>query len=669
MNKTDRINYLVAFLNKCCDEYYNKNNPTLSDAEYDELFDELALLEKETGIVLPDSPTQRAGYEVMSALKKVTHTVPLLSLAKTKSVDDVYAMSKAGDGYLALKLDGLTVKITYENGEITQAATRGDGTVGEDITHNAKVFVNVPQRIHYAEKLVVTGEAFIDIPTFERINAEIDNDEDRYSTPRNLASGSVRQLDSYICRQRGVSFMPFNVLEGLEKINSRLERLKALNKMGFALIPHYMLAKSDNADIIKEEIYKLKNTAGKLGYPIDGIVFSYDNIEFAKSLGKTSHHFRDGIAFKFGDPHFETNLKNIVWNISRTGQLTPIAEFTAVEIDNTNVERASLHNITFIENLKLLPDDRIMVSKRNMIIPHVEKNITASEQNRTDYVLDYPKQCPICSGPTTVKVTDGKDAAVKVLYCDNPRCPGKQIKKYTHFVSKPAMNIDGLSEQTITKFVKLGWINSVTDIFDLPDHKEEIIKMEGFGEKSYNNMCDAIKKAENTTLANLLVAENISLLGKNAAKLVEKAFGGDPAAMLSGIKNGYDFSEIEGFGEIMNNAIHSWFKNEDNYKEFCDLIKILNFEIADKKDIDQNGMFFGKTVVITGTFEKFNRDELSKIINEDYGGKVTGSVSKKTDFVLCGENAGSKLAKANTLGIRVITESELMEILQQKDGE
>ncbi len=405
MDKIKRVKELVEYLNKCCDEYYNHNNPSLSDAQYDALFDELTALEKETGLILANSPTVRPGYEVLGSLKKVEHNIPLLSLAKTKSVKEVLDMAKISDGYLGLKMDGLTVKITYKNGEIFSASTRGDGQVGEDITHNARVFVHVPRKIPYGDTLTVSGEAFITVDDFEKINNEIELDEEKYSTPRNLAAGSVRQLDSAVCAARHVSFMPFNVLEGFDDTNSKLEKLKRLNDFGFAIIPHFVLTSEDTEQTAEHKIYSLKDTANTLGFPIDGVVFTYDNTLFGASLGRTSHHFKDGIAFKFGDPHFETTLRKIVWNISRTGQLTPIAEFDTVEIDNTNVERASLHNITFIENLKLRPNDLIMVSKRNMIIPHVESNITADKEQRGNYSLSVPDFCPVCMSHTAVKTT------------------------------------------------------------------------------------------------------------------------------------------------------------------------------------------------------------------------------------------------------------------------
>ena len=653
--KQNRIEYLVRFLNQCCDEYYNQNNPSISDAEYDRLFDELEALEKQTGIRFPDSPTQRPGYEVMSELKKVRHTIPLLSLAKTKDVKDIYDMAQQSDGYLGLKLDGLTVKIIYENGKIREASTRGDGSVGEDITHNARFFQHLPQYIPVQEQLVVSGEAFIDIANFERINEDIENDEDKYSTPRNLASGSVRQLDSKICSRRRVRFMPFNVLGGMDDLVLKSEKLKQLWSFGFEQLPIAFVTKADTEDSITEKIHKLKNIATKNDLPIDGIVFTYDNIEFSKQQGKTSHHFKDGIAYKFGDPHFETTLKSIDWNISRTGQLTPIAEFEAVAIDNTNVEKASLHNMTFIENLKLEPGDQILVSKRNMIIPHVEKNLSVKTD---DYQLQYPKNCPVCSAQTIVKETEKSGKLVKVLYCENPNCPGKNIKKFTHFVSKPAMNIEGLSEQTLSKFIALGWLHDLADIFKLADHKDDILQMDGFGEKSYANLIASIDRAKTVSVSSFLVALNIPLIGKNAAALLESAFHSDMHALINAIDADFDFNAIDGFGDMMDAELHSWFENPDNRKELEMLLRIVSFRQPETQQVNENGMFYQKTVVITGTFERFTRDELTALLKSK-GAKVTGSVSKKTDYVLCGENAGSKLAKANALGVAVIKEQEL----------
>ena len=660
MDKKQRLYYLVDYLNKCCDEYYNGSNPTLSDAQYDELFDELTALEKETGIVLENSPTQRAGYEVLSELKKVKHDIPLLSLAKTKSAADIYAMCQQNDGYLGLKMDGLTVKMVYKDGELVEASTRGDGEIGEDITHNAKVFKSVPKVLPQKIDITVSGEAFIDIPTFEQINEDIENDEDKYSTPRNLAAGSVRQLDSKICAMRGVSFFPFSVLRGFDELENKSERLDKLKEFGFLRLPTISITKADSIEKIEENILKLKQIAAEKGYPIDGIVFTFDNIAFSRAQGKTSHHFKDGIAYKFGDPQFETTLKNIDWNISRTGQLTPIAEFERVEIDNTNVEKASLHNMTFIEELKLEKGDRILVSKRNMIIPHVEKNL--SGENRKDYTLDYPKTCPICNEPTFINVTDVSDRSIKVLYCKNQNCAGKQIKKFTHFVSKQAMNIDGLSQATLEKFVALKFITKLSDIFEISKHKEEIILLDGFGEKSYNNLVSSVENAKNTRLSNFLVAMNIPLVGKNAAGIIESTFGGSVERFRNAIEQKYDFSSIEGFGEIINDEIYKWFENENNRKEFDEITLVLNFEELEQNEVDENNQFFGKTVVITGTFEDYTRDELSEKMKA-FGAKVTGSVSKKTNYLLCGENAGSKLEKARNSGVEIINENELKTLL------
>lgn len=658
--KIKRLEYLVEYLNKCCDEYYNKNNPSLSDAEYDALFDELSELEAQTGIVKPNSPTQRAGYEVISELKKVRHNIPLLSLAKTKSAADIFSFSQRNNGYLGLKMDGLTVKLVYQNGVLTEASTRGDGEIGEDITHNAKVFKSVPRVLPQKINIAVSGEAFIDIATFERINEDIENDEDKYSTPRNLASGSVRQLDSEICAKRGVSFFPFNVLEGFDNIDSKSERLDKLASFGFMRLPAENVTGDTTVEEIEEKIKNLKQLANKKGYPIDGIVFTFDSVSFSKDQGRTSHHFKDGIAYKFGDPHFKTTLKNIDWNISRTGQLTPIAEFEAVEIDNTNVEKALLHNMTFIEDLKLKKGDEILVSKRNMIIPHVERNL--SGENRENYTLEYPLVCPVCGQPTFVNETALSERSIKVLFCKNPNCAGRQIKKFTHFVSKQAMNIDGLSEATIKKFISLKFISKLIDIFSIPDYKEEIIGLEGFGKRSYDNLVNSLEKAKNTKLSNFLVAMNIPLIGKNAAIIISEKFGGSFQKFCEAIDEKYDFSNIEGFGEIMNDEIYKWFSNEENYSEFKEIASILTFQLQEQKEIDENNMFFAKTVVITGTFSDYTRDELGAKL-KDLGAKVTGSVSKKTDFLLCGENAGSKKTKAENLNVRIIGEDELKSIL------
>ena len=654
--KKERITYLVEFLNKCCDEYYNKNNPTLSDAEYDALFDELSALEAETGIVFDNSPTRRPGYEVLSSLQKVEHNIPLLSLAKTKNPADICAMLSKGDGYLGLKMDGLTVKLTFDNGVLTAAATRGDGAVGEVITHNAKTFVNMPAKIDYSGHLEITGEAFIDILTFNSINEMIENDEDKYSTPRNLTSGAVRQLDSKVCKARRVRFFPFNVLVGMDDISSKSARLDALHMLGFERLPALPAKTGETPEKIEKKLFELKDIARQNNLPIDGVVFTFDDVELGRAQGRTSHHFKDGIAFKFGDPGAKSTLLGIDWNISRTGQLTPIADFEPVEIDNTSVSKASLHNMTFVEGLKLIKGDEIYVSKRNMIIPHVEENLTLKTTRRDSYILDYPNSCPVCGGATAVKTSNNDGRDIKVLYCDNPRCAGKQVKKFTHFVSKSAMNIEGLSEATLEKFLSLGILRDLSDVFRLPKHGE-IKELEGFGEKSFDNLCAAIENAKTVPLSNFLVALNIGLVGKSAAKDIAELFGGDYEKFITAVNDRYDFSTIDGFGDIMNEELYRWFDNSDNREEFERILPFITFELVTPSS-QTSGAFTGKTVVITGTFKEYTRDELTEIL-QNMGAKVTGSVSKKTDFVLCGENAGSKLQKARDLGISVITENEL----------
>ena len=658
--KRNRIDYLVSFLNKCCDEYYNKNAPSISDAEYDALFDELSALEKETGYSPENSPTSHVGYAVAGELKKIAHDIPLLSLAKTKKAEDIVDMARVSPGYLSLKMDGLTVKLTYENGVLSQATTRGDGAVGELVTHTARTFFGLPRRIPFPGKLCISGEAFIDIPTFERINREIDNDEERYSTPRNLASGSVRQLDSAVTASRHVRFMPFNVLSGFEDIPLRSLRLEKLAQFGFDRIPSLPADARDDADSIKEKLFSLKETAAENGLPIDGVVFSYDDAAFAASLGRTSHHFRDGIAFKFGDPSCETVFEGIEWNISRSGQLTPIALLKPCRIDNTTVERASLHNLTFVSGLKLVPGDRVRVSKRNMIIPHVEENLSAS--GRDEYTLEYPDKCPVCGSGTVVRSRESGGKTVQVLYCSNLRCPGRRIKEFTHFVSKPAMNIDGLSEQTILRFMSAGLLHELSDIFSLPEHKSEIVGMEGFGEKSFENLAKSLSAAKSCRLSNFLVALNIPLIGSSAARDIETAFHGDVSAFLNAATGEYDFSALENFGEITNRQIHAWFSDAENMRTVRLLLPCLSFAENAASPAVSDSEFSGKTCVITGSFSDYGRDELSDILR-GLGARVTGSVSKKTDYVICGEEAGSKLDKARSLGIRVIYADELSRML------
>ncbi len=656
-----RIDELTAYLNRCCDAYYNDSTPLLSDAQYDALYDELVSLTEKTGYEPVNSPTRRPGYEVKSALEKVTHDIPLLSLAKTKNPADVQNMAQSGDGYVGLKMDGLTLKLVYENGVLSMAATRGDGAVGEVVTHTAKTFVNIPLRLDGISRLCVVGEAYMDIATFEKINEGIDRDEDKFSTPRNLAAGSVRQLDASVTAGRGLKFMPFSVLYGMEEENDRLRRLYRLRDLGFDLLPHEEVTAADTVEDIEKKLFCLKDVAAKRGLPIDGAVFSYRDAAFASSLGRTSHHFKDGLAFKFGDPSKDTVFLETEWSISRSGQLTPVAKFVPCDIDNTKVERASLHNLTFIEDLKLLPGDRIRVSKRNMIIPHVEENYDGA--NRPFYTADAPSRCPVCQGETGISTTENAGRTVKVLFCQNLRCPGKRVKAFTHFVSKPAMNIEGLSEQTLLRFMAAGLLAEFADLFSLPMHGDVIRQMEGFGDKSFDNLCRSLETAKSCRMANLLVALNIPLIGSAAARELEKTFHGRMGDFLSACDSDYDFSLLPDFGNLMGRRLHEWFGDEENRRTVDSLLPLLT--LAETKPLAvTDGPFAGKTCVITGSFAAYGREELSALLREK-GAKVTGSVSKKTDMVICGEDAGSKLAKAQSLGIRVVLAEELKNLLTQ----
>jgi len=654
-----RIDELVAYLNKCCDEYYNKNNPSLSDAEYDALYDELLRLVAQTGYEPDNSPTRRPGYEVASSLQKVTHDIPLLSLAKTKSAADVLAMARVGKGSLGLKMDGLTVKLTYQNGVLTEAATRGDGAVGEVITHTAKTFVNIPKRIDFRETLCVSGEAYIDIASFERINEGIDLDEDKFSTPRNLVSGSVRQLDASVTASRGVKFMPFAVLRGMENISDRALRLDELARMGFDRLPSLFADETDTEESLTKKLFALKDLAAERGLPIDGVVFSYRDAAFASSLGRTSHHFRDGIAFKFGDPCKDTVLREIEWGISRSGQLTPVAVFDPCDIDNTTVERASLHNLTFIEELKLTVGDRVRVSKRNMIIPHIEENYDAS--SHPDYAVSYPMFCPVCGAETVVSTTENGGRTVGVLYCSDNRCPGRRVKEFTHFAAKPAMNIEGLSEQTVLRFIRAGLLKELSDLFALPQKGDVICSLDGFGDKSFEKLCASLEKAKHAKLSNFLVSLGIPLIGSSAARELERTFG-TVDALLCAVDSDYDFSALPDFGKLTGDRLREWFCDETHRATVLSLLPLLS--LSETEGARADGVFAGKTCVITGSFADYTRDELSDLLRSR-GAKVTGSVSKKTDFLLCGEDAGSKLDKAKSLGVRILLADEMKTLLSE----
>ena len=658
---------LVTHLNQCRDAYYNRNDPIISDTEYDRLFDELKQMEMEHGIVLCNSPTQTVGYEVKSKLAKVKHEVPLLSLDKTKDVDELVSFARKNSAFLMFKYDGLTVELIYKEGVLVQASTRGDGYVGEDITHNARTFKNIPATIPYKGKLRVVGEAIIHKLDFEYINDNLPVGEKPYANARNLVAGSVRQLDSSVCDRRRVYFMPWDVLEGLDEYvenpDSRMDKLSACEKLGFGYVECISNFISNH---ISHVISHMKDDAIRLGIPIDGLVMKYDSISYSKQKGGTSHHNNDGIAFKFEDEIADTTLQNIEWSMGRTGQLTPVAIFDPVELEGTIVSRASLHNVSIMQDiLGEYPAscEKIKVRKANMIIPEVvsaEKESLPPDCKASPEFYGFftiPTECPICGCKTEVQTVNN----TKTLYCVNPHCEGKRLSAFEHFVSKPAMNIDGLSVATLERFILNGWLNDFADIYRLDRFRNEIIHMDGFGEKSYQKLWNAIQKSRSTTFDRFLVSLGIPNIGKTAAKAISKYCNASTAQFEYLLNQNFDWTLLEDFGEVTANNIKDWFVDDVNTKLYVDLLNYLRFEQLSQLSTSDS-IFTGKTVVITGTLLYYSRQSITDKL-EELGAKVSGSVSKNTDFLIAGEKAGSKLAKAKQFGVQILSENNFMEII------
>ena len=644
MNKIERLKELTEQLNYYRDSYYNNSESLISDKQYDDLFDELQSLEEETGIAISNSPTKTVGYKVKSKLEKVKHSHPMLSLDKTKSQDDLVKFSNGKDCILSLKLDGLTVLNTYEDGVLYQAETRGNGEEGEIITHNAKVFDNLPLNIPYDKKFEIEGEAIITQSDFEKINV---NGE--YKNCRNLASGSVRQLDSNITKKRHVRFIAWKIPFGVTTYSCGFE---IAAKWGFEVVPYVKY--NSNTDNIEEKIEELKDIAKDKSYPIDGLVISYDNIEYGKSLGMTGHHPRHSLAFKFYDEVYETELLDVEFTMGKTGVLTPTAVFNPVEIDGTMVERASLHNISIMKELELKYGDTITVYKANQIIPQVEDNLDKDVVDN-NYILP-PSICPICGADTEII----KDNDSEVLVCTNPDCKGKLLGQLSHFVSKNAINIDGLSEQTLQKFIDLGWVRSFQDIMNLKDHAVEMAKLDGFGKKSVDKLIEAIENSRKTTLDRFIYSLSIPLIGRSASKDIAKFFDNDYEKFWKyGIVTHY--TQIDGFGEAMNNSLHQWLNQNHMMMEWL----AHEFEFITENNNSSGVDLSGKTFVITGSLNHYkNRDELVGVI-ESMGGKVSGSVSAKTSFLINNdtESGSSKNKKAKQLGIPIISEQDFINMI------
>lgn len=655
MDKIKRIQELVKQLNEYRDSYYNEARPVVSDAAYDKLFDELSELEKETGVVYANSPTQTVGYVVKSELEKVKHSHPMLSLDKTKSVDDLVKFAREKDCILSLKMDGLTCLLTYENGELVQAETRGDGEVGELITHNAKVFDNIPLTIDYKGHFEIEGEAIITYDDFNKIN-EFLSDDKKYKNPRNLASGSVRQLDSKTAAKRHIKFIawkvPTEVPEGICS-NSFLHRLMCARDFGFEIISFLAYSSSDK-EHLPEMIESLKTKAHNYGYPIDGLVMTYNDIQYGESLGMTGHHPKHSIAFKFYDEEVETVLKNIEWSMGKIGSLTPVAIFDPVEIDGTMVERSSLHNVSILTKLDLQIGDTIIVYKANQIIPQVKENLSAKD--RESAYIRIPSQCPVCESSTQIV----KENDSEVLMCTNPHCKGKLLGRVSHFVSKKGMDISGLSEETIKKFIELGWITEITDVYNLEQHYDRLSTMSGFGKKSVDKLRKSIENSKTVRLDKFITSLSIPGIGTSQSKELAAAFSTWNEFRDASV-GFYNFTQLDGFGDVLNNNIHSWFT------DMCDiadkLASFMTFETGVNQNTDDS--LNSKSFVVTGKVFRFkNRDEVKAEI-EKRGGKVTGSVTKSTYALINNdiESNSSKNKKAKELGVKIITEDQLIEML------
>jgi len=669
---TERIHELVDRLNRYRQEYYNENAPSVSDAVYDHLYDELARLEAETGIILSSSPTQTVGYQVVGSLPTVKHDIPLLSLDKTKSLREVISFLKGKAALLMLKLDGLTIKLVYEGGKLTEASTRGDGDVGEVITHNVAAFCNVPMTIPYQKHLEVSGEGFIHKSTFERLkNTLVGSDGRPYRNARNLASGSIRSLDAAVCKEREISFFAFHVLKGLDEFpdlqNSRDGKLTSLMEYGFGICPFQILDKTVSEETLQRDIKSMQALTEHYDIPIDGMVIRFEDLAYSESLGRTGHHYNDGIAFKFEDDTYETIFRSIEWQTGRSGEISPVAVFDTVEIDGCEVSRASLHNLTFIKNLELYPGCRILVSKRNMIIPHVEENLDRG--NCQDMI---PQTCPCCGQPArTYSRAGDKGRIVETLHCDNPECGSRILQRFVHFAEKKAMNIKGLSEATLDQLIRLGALKSYQDLYHLDRYRKEIIALEGFGEKSYENLIASINESRNTTFVRFLVAMDIPLIGRTASRILDRHFHSSLRELRLAALDRFDFTCLEGIGDIMSSNLHKWFRNPNNLLLWGSLQNELHFEngldaqtSGEENNMNEttNNTFAGCTIVATGKLENFTRDGINaKIIS--LGATPGSSVTKKTDYLICGEKAGSKLAKAEQLGVKILTEQEFLVML------
>lgn len=652
--KQERMQELVTLLNRAAKAYYQDAQEIMSNLEYDRLYDELTKLEAELGITLSDSPTVNVGYEVLSELPKERHESPMLSLDKTKEVEDLKRFVGDQKAMMSWKMDGLTIVLTYRDSTLFKAVTRGNGEVGEVITNNARVFKNIPLKISYQGELILRGEAIIGYKDFEKINEEIADIDARYKNPRNLCSGSVRQLNNEITAKRNVRFYAFTLVQadGVDFHNSREKQMDWLREQGFEVVEHVMVTRDQVEDAVAEFSRKIVDN----DFPSDGLVLVYDDIAYGRSLGRTAKFPRDSYAFKWADEQVRTKLLEIEWSPSRTGLINPVAIFEPVELEGTTVSRASVHNISIMEELELGIGDEIEVYKANMIIPQIAENLTRSG------VRDIPEVCPVCGGKTEIRQVSN----AKALYCTNPECQAKHIKSFSLFVSRDALNIEGLSESTLEKFIDRGYVKEFADLFHLDRYEEEIKEMEGFGEKSFNNLKASVEKARETTLPQVLYGLGIANVGLSNAKVICKEFKNDLDAMLHA--DAEQLSEISGIGAVIAGTFTAYFQNPAHVGQLKNLLGELKIHAEEGEAKEQ--IFGGVNFVITGSVTHFaNRKEVKELI-ESLGGKVTGSVTSKTNYLINNDitSTSSKNKKANELGIPIISEEMFLEMLDGRQA-
>lgn len=645
--KLNRMKELIEILNNASRLYYQYSTPIMTDFEYDKLYDELEKLEKETNTILSNSPTQNVEPEAIDSLVKVEHPAPMLSLSKTKSISELASFLGNQEGLLSWKLDGLTIVLTYKDGKLSSGVTRGNGIIGEVITENVKKFKNIPLTIPYKGTLVVRGEAVIKYSDFNKMNEELDDDSSQYKNPRNLCSGSVRQLDSKVTAKRNVNCIIFALIESEKKFKLKSEEFEWLKSLGFDVVEYHKVTSNN----LEEQVLYFKNKINEYDIPSDGLVLLYNDIEYGKQLGTTAKYPKNAIAFKWQDETAETKLIDVDWLVSRTGLINPVAVFEPVELEGTIVSRASLHNVSILQGLSLGIGDTILVYKANMIIPQIADNLTQSNS------LTIPNKCPVCNHEA--RIISSND--VKYLYCMNDFCPAKLVKRLSQFTSRNAMNIEGLSDAIINKLADEGLIKTYADIYNLKRYKNDIISFEGFGEKSYDNLINSIEKSRNVKLANFIFALGIPDIGLSRAKLICKNYSND----INKIRNltFEELSKIDGIGEIIAKGWIDTFNNDDFIKELELLLKEVNFTDT---SIDNNQPLKDLIFVITGSVNNFtNRDELVEYI-ESYGGKVVKAISNNVNYLINNDitSTSTKNTKAKELGIKIISENDLMSMIQ-----